>query len=71
MPLPLIIGGLAAIAGATGVGFGVHGGVKMKEANDTMNSAQCRQEKAVHLFEEKNYETTTLMDSIAKKNSKF
>ena len=25
MPLPLILGGLAAIAGAAGVGAGVHG----------------------------------------------
>jgi hypothetical protein len=67
MPLPLIIGGLAAVAGVTGVGFGIHGGVKMKEANDTMNSAQCKQEKAVHLFEKRNSETTKFMDSIGKK----
>ena len=40
MPLPFIIGGIAAIAAIGGVGTGIHGGVKMKEANDTMKSAQ-------------------------------
>lgn len=40
MPLPLIIGGLAAVAGAAGIGSGIHGGVKMKEAKDTMNLAK-------------------------------
>lgn len=36
MPLPLLLGIGAAIAGVAGVGSGVHGAVKMKEANDTM-----------------------------------
>ena len=35
MPLPLIIGGITAVASIVGVGSGIHGGVKMKEANDT------------------------------------
>lgn len=64
MPLPLIIGGIAAIAGAAGLGSGIHGGMKMKEANDTMKSAKNKQERAVALFNEKNSETTKLMDSI-------
>ena len=34
MPLPLILGIAAAVAGITGVGLGIHGGVKMKQAND-------------------------------------
>ena len=67
MPLPLIIGGLAAVAGVAGIGSGIHGGVKMKEANDTMKAAQYIQENAVSLFEKKNKETTELMDSIGKK----
>ena len=58
MPLPLIIGGLAAIAGVAGVGSGIHGGVKMKEANDTMKAAKSKQERAVALFEKRNSETT-------------
>ena len=36
MPLPLILGIGAAIAGAGGLGAGIHGGLKMKEANDTL-----------------------------------
>ena len=71
MPLPLIIGGLAAIVGAAGVGSGIHGGVKMKEANDTMKVAQSKQQKAVALFEKRNKETTELMDSIGKQELKI
>ena len=66
MPLPFIIGGLAAVAGAAGLGSGIHGGYKMKEANDTMKSAQRIQEKAVSLFEKTNNEVTSLMDEIGK-----
>jgi hypothetical protein len=66
MPLPFIIGGLAAVAGIAGVGSGIHGGVKMKEASDTMNTAQRKQEKAVALLEKKNSETTGLMDTIGR-----
>ena len=29
MPLPLLIGGIAAVGGVTGVGTGIHGGVKL------------------------------------------
>ena len=32
MPLPFIIGGLAAAAAIGGVGSGIHGGMKMNEA---------------------------------------
>ncbi len=32
MPLPFIIGAIAAGAAAAGVGSGIHGAVKMKEA---------------------------------------
>lgn len=34
MPLPFIIGGIAAVAGVAGVGSGIRGGVKMKAASD-------------------------------------
>jgi len=40
MPLPLILGAAAAVAGAAGVGSAIHGGVKMKKANDTMKQTQ-------------------------------
>ena len=66
MPLPIIIGGIAAVAGAAGVGGGIHGGVMMKEANDTMKLAQRKQERAITLFNTKNDATTALMDSIGK-----
>ena len=45
MPLPFIIGGLAVVAGAAGIGTGIRGGMKMKDANDTMKSAQEKQER--------------------------
>ena len=64
MPLPLIIGGIAAVAGVAGVGTGIHGGIKMKEASDTMKLAQSKQERAIALFNSKNDETTALMDAI-------
>lgn len=66
MPIPFIIGGIAAIAGVAGVGSGIHGGVKMKEANDTMKSAQRIQENAIEKFEKRNTETTELMDALGK-----
>lgn len=64
MPLPLIIGGIAAIAGAAGIGSGIHGGVKLKDANDTMKLAKSKQEAAVNKFEKRNLETTELMDAL-------
>lgn len=42
MSLPIILGIVAAVAGTTGVGVGIHGGVKMKEANDKLKEAQKR-----------------------------
>lgn len=71
MPLPLIIGGIAAIAGLAGVGSGIHGGVKMKEANDTMKVAKRKQENAIELFKKRNSETTDLMDAIGKQELKI
>ncbi len=66
MPLPLLIGGAAVVAGLTGVGTGIRGGVKMKEANDTMKEAQSVQEKAVQRFEANNTRTTRSMDALGK-----
>ena len=43
MPLPFIIGGLAAVAGVAGGGSGIHGAAKMIEANDTMKAAERKQ----------------------------
>ena len=67
MPLPLILGVGAAAAAAVGVGGAVHGGVKMKQANDTMKDAQSKHEKNIKHFEEENKKTTTAMDELGKK----
>ncbi len=64
MPLPLILGIGAAIAATGGVGAGIHGAVKMKDANDTMSIAKSKQEDAIAKFEKNNKSSTNLMDSI-------
>ena len=71
MPLPLIIGGIAAVAGAAGVGTGIRGGVKMKEASDTMKLAKAKKERAVALFNKRNDETNALMDEIGDRELKI
>ena len=42
MALPLIIGIIAAVAAAGGVGAGAVGGKKIKDAKDIVNSAERR-----------------------------
>lgn len=66
MPLPLILGIGAAVAGATGIGAGAHGAVKMKKANDEMKKVKDRHEKAIQRLESRNKETTGLLDEIGK-----
>lgn len=66
MPLPLILGGVAAAAGAVGVGSAVHGGVKMKQANDTMKLADKKHKENIARFEQKNQATTQTMDNLGK-----
>ena len=66
MPLPLFIGIGAAIAGAAGLGAGIHGGVKMKKANDTMKSAEECHKENIARFEKLNKETTSIMDKLGK-----
>ncbi len=64
MPLPLILGIAAVVAGATGVGLGIKGAVDMADANDTLNKAKKRDEE--NLKRHKNTETRTLkiMDEL-------
>lgn len=71
MPLPFIIAGIAAVAGVAGVGSGIQGGIKMKEANDTLNAAKKKQERAVELFEKRKTQTNELMDSVGKQELKI
>lgn len=67
MPIPIILGIGAAIAGAAGLGAGIHGGVKMKEAKDTIEYAKSRHEQNLAKFEEQNKKTLTDMDNLGKK----
>ncbi|MDE7326089.1 MAG: hypothetical protein K2N63_07430 [Lachnospiraceae bacterium] len=66
MPLPLILGIGAAVAGLTGVGSGIHGAKKMKEANDTMKSAESRHKNNLERFETQSRKTNADMDKIGK-----
>ena len=64
MPLPLIIGGLAAVAGVAGVGSGIHGAAKMKEANDTMKAAERKHKQNIEYFENESEKTNKRMDKL-------
>jgi len=66
MPLPFLLIGAAAIAGVAGIGTGVHGAVKMKEANDTMQLAKECHESNMAKFEKENKATTKSMDKLGK-----
>lgn len=66
MPLPLILGVGAAIAGITGVGSGIHGAAKMKEANDTMKAADSRHKENIAKLERSNNSTNKRMDELGK-----
>lgn len=66
MPIPFIIGAIAVAAGAAGVGTGIYGGVKMKEANDTAKSAERRHRENVARFEKTEKQTNESMDVLGK-----
>ncbi len=67
MPLPFIVGGIAAIAGAAGIGAGVHGAVKMKDAKDTMRWAEEMVEESTSKYRKHQDVTASTMDSVGKK----
>lgn len=67
MPLPLILGIGAAIAAITGVSAGIAGGVKMKDANDTMGLAKKIQRESIERYEEQSKQTTAVMDALGEK----
>lgn len=64
MPLPLILGAAAAVAALGGVGSGIHGAVKMKEANDTMKSADSIHKKNIKRFEDTSEAANKAMDKL-------
>ena len=67
MPLPIILAVGAAIAGASGVGAGISGGVKMKKANDKVKEATERDKNNVARMERKQNEATSTMDRVGRK----
>lgn len=64
MPLPFILGVGAAIAGVAGIGSGISGAAKMKEANDVMDSLKRRDEKNRTRLEEQQKITNQDMDKV-------
>lgn len=64
MPLPFLLGAAAAIAAVGGVGSGVHGAVKMKEANDTMKTADSRHKRNIERFDETSEAANRVMDKL-------
>ena len=66
MPLPIILGVGAAIAGIAGVGSGIHGGMKMKDAKDTIEAAEYRHNSNMERLEEENKKTNKSMDQLGK-----
>lgn len=64
MPLPFILGAAAVVAGVCGVGSGIQGAVKMKEANDTMKDADSRHKKNIQRFENISTATNKAMDEL-------
>lgn len=70
MPLPLILGIAAAVAGTTGVGLGIHGGVKMKQANDKLKEAQKRNDSNNARLERMNDSACRAMDILGENEMK-
>ena len=66
MAIPIILGAAAAIAAAGGIGSGIHGAVKMSEANDTMQAANARHKRNLERFKSTEKASTESMDSLGK-----
>lgn len=64
MPLPFILGVGAAIAGVVGVGTGAYGALKMKDANDTLKSAEKQHDDNINRFETTSELTSGVMDEL-------
>lgn len=67
MPLPLVLAIAAGVTAVTGVGVGVHGGKKMKNANSKMENVNKRHAKNLKRFEDSQKGTVRLMDKVGKK----
>lgn len=64
MPLPVILGVVAAVAATGGTGAGAHGAVNMKKASSTLKRATALRDEAVKDFELQNSVTSTAMDEL-------
>jgi hypothetical protein len=64
--LPVLLGIAAAVSGVAGVGAGIHGGVKMKEASDTSKSAERRHKANVERLHKSNDAANQTMDTLGK-----
>ena len=64
MPLPFILGAVAAVAAVGGVGSGIKGATKMKEANDTIKSAESKHKENIEKFEKKSEAANKKMDQL-------
>ena len=64
MPIPFIIGAIAATATAIGVGTGVYGTAKMKEAKDTMDLAKSINDRAVEKLKTTQNDAVKSMDKV-------
>lgn len=64
MPLPIILGAVATIAAATGVGSTIHGASKMKDANNTLNAAEVHHKANVARFDRVSDTTNKTMDEL-------
>lgn len=70
MPLPLILGIAAAATGATGLGLGIDGCVKMKQANDKLKDAQKRNDSNNARLKRMNRSTCRTMDVLGENEMK-
>ena len=64
MPLPIILGAVAATVGVIGVGTGLHGASKMKDASDTIEAAENRHKSNTAKFEMISEMTSKKMDEL-------
>ena len=65
MPIPLIFGlGAAAVAAAAGIGAGVKGGMKMKEANDSIKAAEARNQRNLDQLKQRQEATQQTLESL-------
>ena len=71
MPIPFIIGAIAVAAGATGVGTGIHGAVKMKEAKDTAEAAEWKNKQNIARLKDTNKKTMNVMDALGENEMKI